>query len=387
LAEKASECGKIFSFNLGKSEVVMPSKPVLDSESKIQQADPQDMLGAVETFDRQCQLAYQIAGSLKLPKMKDLDNIIVIGMGGSAIGGDLLRCYMRDILNFPIEVFRSYSVPRWVNQRTLAIASSYSGSTEETIAAYKDARKRGARIVVQTQGGTLAKMAQKDGFAWINITPPRYFHGAPIYQPRAALGYSFFPMLGVVEKVFPVPDQSGAVNEAITVVKRCIDSYRRDVPVCDNVAKQVAMACHKHMPVIYTADEEMEVVGRRWRNQFNENAKVLALSNVLPEMNHNEIVGWSALQNYATKWPVFFLQDKGDHRKVKRRFEVTAEILQESCGDIYSINSDGRGLLARLFSLIVLGDFVSVYLSILNKVDPSPIPPINRLKAQLASRK
>jgi glucose/mannose-6-phosphate isomerase len=365
----------------------MSSSAFLDDQKKIRAADPQDMLGAVETFDRQCQQAYQMARGIKLPKMKDLDNIVVLGMGGSAIGGDLLRCYMADILPAPITVLRGYQVPRWVGQRTLAIASSYSGMTEETISAYKEARKRGARIIVQTQGGTLAKLAQKDGFTWVNITPPRYFHGAPLYQPRAALGYSFFPMLGAIEKVFPVPDQSMAVKEALSVIKKSIDAYRREVPLKSNVAKKLATACQKKLPIIYTAHERMEVVGLRWRAQMQENAKVLAWSNVVPEMNHNEIVGWSGNQNFATKWPVIFLQDRGDHRKVKRRFEVMAEIIKPHCEDIYSLSSDGRGLLARLFSLIVLGDFVSVYLALLNKEDPSPVPPIQYLKSQLASKK
>ena len=364
----------------------MPSVNILDDLKKIRQNDPQDMLGAVETFDRQCHLAYQIARNIKLPKMKDLDQLIVLGMGGSAIGGDLLRCYMADILGIPITVLRGYEVPRWVGQRTLAIASSYSGTTEETLSAYRDARKRGARIVAQTQGGTLAKLAQKDGFAWVNITPPRYFHGAPIYQPRAALGYSFFPMLGVVEKIFPVPDQSQAVKEALAIVKRCIDAYRREVPLKSNVAKKLAVACHKHFPIIYAAQERLNVVAMRWKAQFNENAKVLAHAGYVPEMNHNEIVGWSGLQNYVKKWPAIYLQDKGDHRQVKRRFEVMAEIIRPLCGEIYSLSSEGRGLLARLFSLILLGDFVSVYLAILNKVDPSPVPPIVYLKSQMASK-
>lgn len=364
----------------------MPSMNVLDDLKKIRQIDPQDMLGAVESFERQCQLAYQMARAIKLPRMKEIDNVVVLGMGGSAIGGELLRCYLADILNIPIIVLRGYEVPRWVGQRTLAIASSYSGTTEETLSAYRDARKRGARIVVQTQGGTLAKMAQKDGFAWVNITPPRYFHGAPLYQPRAALGYSFFPMLGIMEKVFPVPDQSTQVKEALSVIKKCMDAYRREVPLKSNVAKKLAVACFKQMPIIYAAQERMEVVAMRWRGQLNENAKILALSNVLPEMNHNEIVGWSGVQTFTNKYPVIFLQDKGDHRQVKRRFEVMAEIIRPLCSEIYSLNSDGRGLMARLFSLICLGDFVSVYLAVLNKVDPSPVPPIAYLKAQLAAK-
>lgn len=364
----------------------MASIHLLDDLKKIRQMDPQDMLGAVETFDRQCQVAYQMARAIKLPKMKDVENVVVLGMGGSAIGGDLLRCYMSEILSVPIIVLRGYEVPRWVSQRTLAIASSYSGATEETLSAYREARKRGARIVVQTQGSTLGKMAQKDGFAWVNITPPRYFHGAPIYQPRAALGYSFFPMLGIIEKVFPVPEQALAVKEAISIMKRCIDAYRREVPLKSNVAKKLAVACFKHLPIIYSAQERLEVVAMRWRAQFNENSKILALTNVLPEMNHNEIVGWSGVQKFPQKWPVIFLQDKGDHRQVKRRFEIIAEIIRPLCAEIYSLNSDGRGLLARLFSLICLGDFVSVYLAVLNKVDPSPVPPIAYLKAQLASK-
>lgn len=363
----------------------MPSLNALDDLKRIRQIDPQDMLGAVETFDKQCQLAYQLARNIKLPKMKDIDQVVVLGMGGSAIGGDLLRCYMTDILPLPITILRGYQVPRWIGQRTLVIASSYSGTTEETLSAYREARKQGARIIVQTQGGTLAKMAVKDGFTWINITPPRYFHGAPIYQPRAALGYSFFPMLGIIEKVFPVPDQGQQVKEALVVIKKCIDAYRREVPLKSNVAKKLAQACQKQVPVIYTAQEHLEVIGMRWRGQLNENAKILALSNVVPEMNHNEIVGWSGQQAFAKKWPVIFLQDKGMHRQVKRRFEVMAEIIRPLCGEIYSLNSDGRGLLARLFSLLVLGDFVSVYLAILDKVDPSPVPPIAYLKAQMAS--
>jgi glucose/mannose-6-phosphate isomerase len=289
-----------------------------------------------------------------------------------------MRSYILDSAPTPLFVNRGYTLPAFVGSRSLVIVSSYSGDTEETISAYRDARKKGAKIVVITSGGRLRKMAGSDNFPVLAIPG-----GLP---PRAALGYSSITLLILLSKAGIVGDQSRHIDEAIAVMSRLKDgSIGFNVRQKKNAAKEIAATLYSKYPVIYGAQDRIDAVVTRWRGQLAENAKTLGSSHFFPEMNHNEIVGWDNPAALLKKFAVVILRDKGDHPRVAKRMDITESILRARCANLTEVRSSGKGLLARIFSLVYTGDFVSFYLAILNKRDPTPVERIKYLKDRLGA--
>ncbi len=345
----------------------------------IQRLDPKGMYAWIKDFPEQVRQAVAIGQAAKAPYRASAFNAVVLtGLGGSAIGGDLLRSYLADEMKVPFIVNRGYALPTFVGPKTLVVVSSYSGNTEETISSHKDAVKRKAKVLCISTGGETQKMAKKYRQPWVQIPGG--------LSPRAALGYSFFPLLVLLSKMGFIKNKSREINETLSVLRDLSARY------CDPAASNLlpldlAMKLKDRLPVIYSATDHLDAINVRWRGQINENAKQLAHGHVLPEMNHNELVGWKSAPTLLKQTHVVFLRDGGTHPRVRIREEITKQWIGTLAGGITDVPSVGRTLLARMFSLIHTGDWVSLYLAILNGVDPEPVEPINYLKGELAKVK
>ena len=348
---------------------------ILEERSKISQIDHQDMLALIENFPEQCVQAVKIGESFNLPHYRAISHLVIVGMGGSGIGGELLADFTRPDINLPVIVNRHYSLPQFVNQKSLVLICSYSGNTEEVLQAWEDARKRRAKIIAVTTGGKLAQQAKMGDIPVLYIP----FIG----PPRSALGYSFFPLLVVLQRFKLIPDRKLDITETIEVLMRLKNKFSPEGPAPENLAKQLAIKLYGYLPVIYGSQDTTSAVGSRWRTQLNENSKTIAFSNVIPELNHNEIVGWEHSQEFTQHFQVIILRDRTDNPRVQKRQEITQRIIRKDAAGITEIMGEGNSFLARMFSLIYLGDFVSFYLAILKGVDPSTVNSINFLKKSL----
>lgn len=339
-------------------------------------SDTRNMTSLIEGLPEQCESAWRIGEEAELPSWPKPANILVLGMGGSAIGGELLRAYAADQLAVPVTVNRDYHVPAYVNDGTLVIASSYSGNTEETLSAYHEAKARGAKVLAITTGGQLAELAVADGFPVIRIPPG--------LSPRAALGYSFFPMLVAFQKLGLLPDQHQAFTEAVSVMRSQRDRLNVRVATPENPAKQLALQIQPGIPVVYGVVGWSAVVAYRWKGQINENGKHPAAWHEFPELDHNEIVGWEEAPNAAKSSWIVMLRRPSESPKMRRRIEVTAELIKPKVAGVTFVTAEGESPLAQMFSLIFFGDMVSLYLAFAKNVDPTPVRSIDHLKSELA---
>lgn len=348
---------------------------VLDRPEGWAALDPQSMLELVESFPRQVEAAADMAANITLPALPLITKVLVTGLGGSAIGGDVVRSVIGDCLRLPFLVNRDYHLPKFVDSSTLVIASSYSGNTEETLSAYQEAIRAGAKTVCITTGGQLASMAEA------GRVPVIYIPGG--LPPRTALGYSSIVLLGILRALGLVPGMAEAVEESTKVLWSLSARYAGGVPDESNRAKALAHSLHGKIVGLYASTGLLEAAAVRWRGQIEENAKNLAFHHLLPEMNHNELVGWEKPRERLRELGVVFLRDRGDHPQVQRRFELTREMLASRAKVVHEVWSEGQSPLARVLSTIYLGDFVSVYLAYLNAVDPTPVRGIDMFKQRL----
>ncbi|HHH40391.1 MAG TPA: bifunctional phosphoglucose/phosphomannose isomerase [Chloroflexi bacterium] len=349
----------------------------LDDTQKFAEIDPQGMTQHVVNFPQQVEDAWALAQGLDLPAAyRQVRQIVIAGMGGSAIGGDLLRALVADACPLPIHVHRGYGLPAFAQgEETLVIVSSYSGNTEETLSAFEAALSRGTRLVALTTGGRLRERCRQEG------VPLFTFDYAA--QPRAALGYSFIPLVAVLSQLGFIEDPGEAVAEAVGVMRAWQEEIGPEVPLARNPAKRLAGQLMERVPVVYGA-ELLAPVARRWKGQFNENAKGWAFYEELPELNHNAVVGYERSEVVQPWVVVLLLRSAYDSPRVQRRWEVTRELLLR-----YGVNHDvvwarGESRLAQMLSIIHFGDFVSLYLALASGVDPTPVEPIVHLKAELA---
>lgn len=342
----------------------------------LKKGDPENMLGALAGLADQCREAVKLTRAKEISFSRTFRNVVVTGLGGSAIGGDLLRVYGANKCSIPVIVNRDYNLPLFVNEGTLVLAVSYSGNTEETLSAYEEAKAKGAAVVALTSGGKLAQKAQEDGVPLILIPGG--------LQPRAATGYLFLPILLVLEKIQLVPDVSGELEDMISALENLSVRVALDVEEDKNPAKKLAKLFRYKIPVIWGVAGTTETVAMRWKGQINENSKALAYFNVLPELNHNEIVGTEAPEKLLKEIELVFLRTEDDHPQVQKRFDITKEIIGERVGGVTEIWGEGNSPLARMFSLTYLGDYTSAYLAILYGIDPSPVKLITLLKNKLS---
>ncbi len=350
---------------------------MLNDLKAMHKIDPDGIVELLEKFPKQLSEGRRLAQEADISSIegRDFDKIVVCGMGGSAIGGELVRSYVIDRLPIPVFINRDYSLPAFVDKSTLVIGSSYSGNTEETLSAFAQAEEIGSSLVAITTGGSLGDIVRKKGYPLI-VLPS----GLP---PRAALGYSFTPILTIFERLGLIEDQSEAVRETAALLEADIEEYRPETSWENNPAKSLATILHGSLPLIYSDDWHFNAVAVRFRGQINENAKQLAYSAVLPENNHNELVGWKILGSISSLISGVFLEDREMNPRIRFRMNFLRETQEELGVQTISMQSHGKSLLARMFSLIQLGDWTSYYMAILNRENPMPVDVIDKLKAAL----
>jgi len=301
--------------------------------------------------------------------------LIVAGMGGSASGGRLALGALGARLERPLVVSDGYALPGWAGPSTLVLASSYSGNTEETLAAYDDAAQRGAPRLVATTGGELAERARADGVPVIPIPGG--------FQPRAAIGYALVSALEAAALCGAAPSVRTEIEAAAALAAELVEEWGPDAGE-DSLAKSIALALDGRVPVIAGA-ELAAAAAYRWKCQFNENAGLPAFASVLPEADHNEVVGWQAAGPLG-RFAYVSLEDPGAHPRNARRAELTAGIAEAGASPAVRVQARGTTPVERLVSLVLLGDLVSIYAAVLRSADPVHIPAIDDLKSALASR-
>ena len=299
-----------------------------------------------------------------------IKNVIVTGLGGSAIGGDLLQNFLRDELNYPYQVNRNYQLPFYANENTLVVASSYSGNTEETISALNDAIKRKCQIVCITTGGKLEELAKENSIPYANLMKG--------FQPRYALYLNFFALLKLISSLKLVSDQNKVVEKSISLLKKKAEDYSKE----KNEAIKLAEDLIGFIPIIYSVSDVTSVVAVRLKGQFNENSKMHAFYNFYPELDHNEIMGWEGYRS-TMNFKVINILDDDYNEQIKKRFEITSYLIKKNGGEIINLRSNEENFKLRLIDLIYLGDWVTYYLAILRGVDPTTINNINYLKEHL----
>jgi glucose/mannose-6-phosphate isomerase len=337
--------------------------------------DKQGMYDKIVDFPAQLGEGWNIGKNANLPPIdiNKVNNIIVCGLGGSAIGGDLIRTYLAYKINVPFHVCRHYLLPEFVNEKSLCVLSSYSGNTEETLSAYDNAKKKGAQIFAITTGGKLKDQAIADGYSVITVPSG--------FPPRAALGYSFMPMLVILSRLGFFEDTNPDIEKAIAFLTENVNKYTMDRD--DNMAINTAQKLVGRIPLIYAGQDYMDAVAVRFKGQVCENSKQLSFFNFFPEFNHNELVGWGLLDQFKDKLYTIIIHDESDHKRVSIRMKIVADIIRSKGVEVLEFKSTGPNLLARMFSVIQFGDFVSLYLALLNKIDPTPVEVIDFLKSEL----
>lgn len=353
---------------------------ILDDPEKAKMIDRVDMMGIVESFPDQCQEAVELAKTAELDALKGIEtetsSILVLGMGGSGVSGDLVRTLLEGKLKVPVQVNKNYGIPRFAREDTLVFALSYSGNTEETLSGLDEAIKRGCKIICVTSGGEMAEKAEARGIPMVSIPSG--------IQPRAALGYLFFPILVTLQRLGFSTVEEKEIGETIRLLKAKSGNYGFNTPTEDNVAKALAARLYHMLPVVYGFSGLTDMVAFRWKCQFNENTKIPAIWNTFPELNHNETVSWELLETVSENFALILLRDRDESPQIKRRIEITRELIEEKFGGVEVLWAEGVSRLAKMLSLIYLGDFVSVYLALLYEIDPSPVERINILKKRLA---
>jgi glucose/mannose-6-phosphate isomerase len=348
----------------------------LDDGGTVRGHDPGGMLAVIGEMGSHCRQGYSNgAGASGLPDLADVRGVVFCGMGGSAVAGDVLRSVFRDRLGVPVEVNRSPELPEHAGLHSLVVVSSYSGDTSETLAAFREATKRGCRAVVVTSGGTIADEAAQEGVPVVSVPGG--------FQPRAALGWLAFTALGALEAAGLLPPLAEDVAEAAGEVDARADVCGPDAPAAGNPAKQLAEAIGERIPVIWGAEGIGSAAAARWKTQLNENGKAPAWWASMSELDHNEVVGWT--EPFGGAHALIALRHEAEDPEIAARFPLSLEIAEEAGVDTHQVWATGRSALARLMSLIALGDFVSAYVGIRKGVDPTPVEVIQRLKAALMS--
>jgi glucose/mannose-6-phosphate isomerase len=330
----------------------------LDDLEEIKRIDTSNMLGFIGNFPRQIEEAIQITENIEIEDFNP-SQIVIAGVGGSAIGGDILASWLFKRIKIPIFVNRAYKLPTFVDENTLLFAVSYSGNTEETLSLFEEGIKKGCRIVAITSGGKLKEHCEQENVKIICI--PK---GVP---PRAAVAYLFIPIVGIIKKLR----------------ERLIPENPKD----DNPAKQLALQLHGETPIIYGFGI-FNPIARRWQTQLNENAKVLAWHGSFPEMNHNEMEAWA--HDYDPKrFTVVLLRDDFLlENRLQKRVKLTKDtIFKNYAKNVIEVVAEGgmeKDYLSRMLYSVYLGDFVSIYLAILRDIDPTPVLAIEGFKRDLA---
>lgn len=347
----------------------------LDDPAVLARIDPQGMLDRVLGLPRQLALARRVTAAAELGAAHaNVDGVVVLAMGGSAIGADLTAAIAGQRLRVPLTVHRDYGLPAWVGERTLVVAVSHSGETVETLSGASEARRRGLPLAVISTGGELGRLAQDDGLPYLRYEAPG--------QPRAAVGFG----IGLVHELLArleliaEPDAFGA---AIAALESTLERNGPSVPTEANPAKQLAWSIFGRIPVLYGAGL-MAAVARRWKTQLNENAKAWAMYEPMPEANHNAIEGSLNPRELSDALYVVEIREPTETGQITARYRVVEELLGERATNRSVVWAEGPSPLARALTAVAMGDLVSVYLAILYQTDPTPVTLLAMLKERLA---
>lgn len=343
----------------------------MEIKELISKLDPENQFNVLKDSYTQVEYAWNMKLDLSSIDTKKIKNIIVTGLGGSAIGGELLQIFFRTELKYPYQVNRNYELPLYANEETLVIVSSYSGNTEETLSALNDAIAKKCQIVCVTTGGKVEEIAKQNKIPFGILKKG--------FQPRYALWVNFFSLVNILNTLKLVPDQSRNVADTISLLKNKGEEYA----ATNNEAISMAETLLGFVPLIYCVSDYTSVVGTRFRGQFNENSKQHAFTNCYPELDHNEIMGWEGYKP-TMNFKLINILDEEYHPQVKKRFEITTEIIKKAGTDVINVQSKEKNAKLRLVDMIYLGDWMTYYYALLRGFSPTAIGNINYLKEKLS---
>jgi glucose/mannose-6-phosphate isomerase len=350
----------------------------LDDQSIYKKLDSENMLKHLHSFGGLCEQAWGLASDFGLPdEYSRINKIIILGMGGSAIGGDLVSSLVASESKIPVQLCRDYDLPEYADAETLVIASSYSGMTEETLSAFGKALEKPSRKIAITTGGKLKTLCQNRGIPVISFD-----YKSP---PRAALPFSFFILLGLFQKLKIIKNQTDSVRITLSNLNNLEVTINEKIPQSRNPAKILAQKLLGCLVVIYGAGITSEVA-HRWKTQINENSKTMAYYETFPELNHNAVVGYSLPLSIVRNTRVIILDSDLLYERTRLRLQITQNLLRKAGIEYQVLNGAGKSALSQMMELVLLGDYVSYYLALLNGVDPSPVDSITYLKENLAKR-
>lgn len=351
----------------------------LDDLDTLKRQDPQNMLGHIDALPDQLAGAWAHGQSLELPAaLGSVEQVVMAGMGGSAIGGSLLAAVAAGSCHVPLNVVRDYDLPTYVDgPDTLVIALSHSGNTEETLSIARQALARGARLLSISTGGELTGLVAEGGGATWTYTYDS--------EPRAALGWLYGLLLAAASRLHLVDDMTAQVEEAVAILRKGQTAFNATVPTVENPTKRLAGQLVERIPVIWGGGL-LAPVARRWKAQFNENAKHFAVYDTVPELNHNSVVGLEYPEALMTGLSfVQLISPEYDHPRLAARHRLCAELVLQAGTMVDQITARGAGRLAQQLHVVQFGDYVSYYVALANGVDPTPIAAIAWLKQQLAA--
>jgi glucose/mannose-6-phosphate isomerase len=350
---------------------------ILDELRQMQSLDPQDMLGHIDRLPDQLEEAWKAGQAFPLPSPAvPIRQVVIAGMGGSAIGGAILSAYAAPVSAAPITVWRDYLLPAWAKgPETLVIASSKSGNTEETLSAYQLAKKNKCSLVAMATGGKLAVDAAKDGI------PLWKFNYAA--QPRSAVGYTFALPCAVVARLGLIPDPAKDIAGAAAAMRRQQKEIGAGVPSARNAAKRLAVQCAGKSVVVFGADC-LTPIARRWKGQVSEIAKAWAQFEELPELDHNTVAGTVQPKDVIDRSVVIFLRSKFNHRRNALRVDFTRKLFARQGWHTEEVKAEGGAVLAQMFTCLHFGDYFAFYLAMSYGTDPTPVAVIESLKKMLA---
>jgi glucose/mannose-6-phosphate isomerase len=349
----------------------------LDDLDYFKQVDTLNMIGEIDNLPDQLALAYQLGMQQELPGWKDIRQVVIAGMGGSAIGADLLTSYCAPLAPIPVFVHRDYGLPLFARgEETLVICSSHSGNTEETLDAFEAARESGCRVIAVTTGGELSRRAHEN-----NVPLWTFEHEG---QPRAAVGFSFGLLLAMFQRLGFVPDQKEPLEDALASMKRSQERIRPEVPTVKNPAKRYAGQLMGRW-VTVVASGLMKAVARRWKGQINEIAKAGANFEFLPEADHNTIAGTMHPDEVLNPHTMtLFLRALSDHPRNRLRSDLTRKAFMLEGMNTDFVDARGRTPLAHMWTMVLFGDYLAYYLAMGYGVDPTPVPTLADFKMSMA---
>lgn len=351
----------------------------IDNLTQIQKLDSQNMLGSLQKLSEQVRQIYQEAQDLKIPSnYKNVNNILVLGMGGSALGAHIFKTLFAQDLKIPVEIVNDYKLPKFVNDKTLVIASSYSGSTEEVLTGVQQAKRMQAKILCISAGGKLAKYAKKNNLSALIFST----ENNPSNQPRMELGYSIIGQLLLLNQIELLKISKNKISLIIKTLAYYDSQFSALISAKDNLAKQLALFTNDSS-IWYVASEHLSGNAHVAANQMNENAKRFGGYYILPELNHHLLEGINSPQNNKNNLLFVFFESKLYHTRNQKRYKITKKVLDKNDINYFTYSCQEKDKLAQMCEVLVFSSYVSFYSAVLQEIDPSPIPWVDYFKKQM----